>query len=169
MYVGRAAAHWVCRDLTTPGSVSVPGVGCLNRPFPQVQMSPGSSSRSCLRFRVPSLNSCSMPHGAEHLPGFSSLFATSPKCVNQSRGLPNPRSVPSTGALNLSTAFLRTRARGLVSSRSRVQEPFSSRGFSLRAAAVSLSETVCPHAVGRPSLGQANPPGHEQPTSASRP
>jgi hypothetical protein len=169
LYVGRAAAHWVRRDRSIPGSVSVSGIGCLNRPFPRVQMSPGSSTRSELRFRVPSLKSRSAPHGAELLPGFSPLFATSPKRVNQSQGLPNPCSVPSPGVLNLSTVFLRAPACRLVSSRSRVQGLCSSRGFSLRAAAASSSETACPHAVARPSLGWANPSGHEQSTSASRP
>jgi hypothetical protein len=50
------------------------------------------------------------------------------------RGFPGPHFVPSSGALSLSTVFLRSRARGLVSSRSHVQDPSCSGAFSLRAA-----------------------------------
>lgn len=86
-----------------------------------------SSELLRLRLRPP-------PFGAGHLPGFVPSSRHHRRASTLSREASNPRYVPSSGALSLSTAFSALRLRGLFHPRaaSRARPPF--RGFSLRAA-----------------------------------
>jgi len=79
-----------------------------------------------------------------HLPRVSSLIAASPERVHVSRRLPGPRSVPSSGFLNLSTVSSALRLRRLVSSREPRPGLSPFRGFSPRAAVLPHQEPVPP-------------------------
>lgn len=85
-------------------------------------------------YRAPSRSPPLDPFGASRLPGFSSLFTTSPKRVHIRGASQSIRLVPSTGDHSLPTVYSSLGLRGLFHPRAMSRDGSAFRGFSLRVA-----------------------------------
>lgn len=89
-------------------------------------------------------DSSAPPFRAERPARVSSLVTTSLERVHQSRGLPGPRSVPSSGVHSLSTVCSARELRGLFHPRAVFRDCRPFRGFSLRVARRSRRASLPP-------------------------
>jgi len=100
------------------------------------------------------------PFGSGSLPGFSTLIATSPGRVHQSRSPPELHSVPSSGVHSLSTVYSASWLRGLLHPRAAYRVPS-------RSGASHSAQRLRPHRAALPPCRW--PPGRSVSLSARRP
>lgn len=144
-WVHRGSRVRACFHALAPiGSSTVPEVYGYSSVHPLIRRAPLQSSFDLTP---------ASPFRVWRLPTWvSALFSTSPRIVHCGWGLPGPHAVPSSGALNLSTACSAARLASLFHPAAESRTLARSGDCPLRAAPPLSSNGACPLAVGADEL-----------------